>query len=186
MADKSPTLDHIEKSFADSYRKEIDQEENIWRSLPFFVAALALQFGAVFQLIERLPSRDGHAWWISMAFACIAGLSTLTALLFLAVSFLPAKFRYIATEPDLLAYAEGLDDDERNARAAGQADPADALETLKIALARQYAAATHNNRLINQRRARWRSVAGLATLSSVIAMFGLVATVAVTYLARSH
>lgn len=28
-------LDHVEKAFADSYRKEIDQEENIWRSLRF-------------------------------------------------------------------------------------------------------------------------------------------------------
>jgi hypothetical protein len=30
-----PLLDHLEKTFADAYRKEIDQEENVWRSLPF-------------------------------------------------------------------------------------------------------------------------------------------------------
>ncbi|HEY8288257.1 MAG TPA: hypothetical protein VIG49_03240, partial [Acetobacteraceae bacterium] len=40
------TLDHIEKTLADAYRKEIDQEENVWRSLPFFAATLALQLAA--------------------------------------------------------------------------------------------------------------------------------------------
>jgi hypothetical protein len=36
-------LDHVEETFSDSYRKEIDQEENVWRSLPFFAASLSLQ-----------------------------------------------------------------------------------------------------------------------------------------------
>jgi hypothetical protein len=35
-------LDHLEKIFGDAYRKEVDQEENVWRSLPFFAATLAL------------------------------------------------------------------------------------------------------------------------------------------------
>jgi hypothetical protein len=38
-------LAYIEKAFADAYRKEIDQEENVWRSLPFFAATLAVQPG---------------------------------------------------------------------------------------------------------------------------------------------
>lgn len=49
------TLDHIEKTLADAYRKEIDQEENVWRSLPFFAATLALQLAAMFQIVDRLP-----------------------------------------------------------------------------------------------------------------------------------
>ena len=28
-------LDHIERTLAEAYRKEIDQEENVWRSSPF-------------------------------------------------------------------------------------------------------------------------------------------------------
>jgi hypothetical protein len=50
-----PALTHIEKTLADAYRKEIDQEENVWRSLPFFAATLALQLAAIFQVITRLP-----------------------------------------------------------------------------------------------------------------------------------
>jgi hypothetical protein len=50
------TLDHIEKTLADAYRKEIDQEENVWRSLPFFAATLALQLAAMFQSLTRIES----------------------------------------------------------------------------------------------------------------------------------
>jgi hypothetical protein len=45
-----PALGHIEKFLADTYRKEIDQEENVWRSLPFFAATLALELAALFNL----------------------------------------------------------------------------------------------------------------------------------------
>ena len=57
MADSEEpaALAHIEKTLAESYRKEIDQEENVWRSLPFFAATLALQLAALFQMIDRLP-----------------------------------------------------------------------------------------------------------------------------------
>ena len=41
------SLDHIERTLADACREEIDQEENVWRSLPFFAATLALELGAI-------------------------------------------------------------------------------------------------------------------------------------------
>lgn len=41
------TLDHIEKTPADSYRREIEQEQNLWRSLPFFAATLVSELAAM-------------------------------------------------------------------------------------------------------------------------------------------
>jgi hypothetical protein len=55
--DEPPALAYIERTLADSYRKEIDQEENVWRSLPFFAATLALQLAALSQIIDKLPER---------------------------------------------------------------------------------------------------------------------------------
>jgi hypothetical protein len=55
--DEPPALNYIERTLADSYRKEIDQEENVWRSLPFFAATLALQVATLFQVIDKLPER---------------------------------------------------------------------------------------------------------------------------------
>ena len=55
MADSEEpaALAYIEKTLADSYRKEIDQEENVWRSLPFSAATLPLQLRASIQIIDK-------------------------------------------------------------------------------------------------------------------------------------
>jgi hypothetical protein len=180
------TLDHIEKTLADAYRKEIDQEENVWRSLPFFAATLALQLAAMFQIVDRLPQAWTGVWWDTVGCIVIAGLATLTALGFLSASIFLARFRYVAPEPELLDYAEGLDVDEQRMSAERHGDPVDGLATLKRALARQYAVATHHNRQINQRRALCRSVAGLATLVSVLMTLILVATVTLHYVPKGH
>ncbi len=120
-----PLLDHLEQTFADSYRKEIDQEENVWRSLPFFVATLALQPAGLAQVQDWAAAVDGPM--------LVAAAMTLTALM-----------------------------------------------TVKAALIEQYALAVDNNRGVNTRRAKWRTQAGLATLTSVFAVLVLVALVVLT------
>jgi len=91
-----PALAHIEKTLADSYRKEIDQEENVWRSLPFFAATLALQLAALFQVIGRLPAETGIVALISLLLVAASLLSGLGALAFVVSSIFPAQFRYLA------------------------------------------------------------------------------------------
>jgi hypothetical protein len=62
------SLDHIGQTLADAYRKEIDQEENVWRSLPFFAATLALELGAINQIAGHLPAMGtGACAWRSVA-----------------------------------------------------------------------------------------------------------------------
>jgi len=51
-----PALAQIEKTLADAYRRELEREENIWRSLPCFAATLALHLAALFQIVEKLPN----------------------------------------------------------------------------------------------------------------------------------
>jgi hypothetical protein len=92
-----------------------------------------------------------------------------------------AKFLYLPPDPDLLDYAESLDEQERQGLASAQEAPIDALITLKRTLSRQYAVAAHHNRLLNQKRAVWRSFAGLATLASVLATLVLAAIACMHY-----
>lgn len=160
------TLDHIEKALVDSYRKEIDQEENVWRSLPFFAATISFQVAAMSQALWRLPpSGSPGAWWDAIIALALGSLLMVFAILCLAASIAPATFSYVSDEPALLGYARGLDQDEQDASAQG-APPFDALRVLKNTLADQYSVATHHNRQINQQRAFRRSVAGMAILGS--------------------
>jgi len=178
MAD--PLLDYLEQAFGAAYRQEIDQEENVWRSLPFFAATLALQITGLAQIESWMAAIQGWMLWATMGLLSAAGAATLAALVFLAFSVWPADFRRVAPETEFLAYAEDVRaETERSAPAA--ADPDDvaliALQAVKATLARQYALAVDSNRLVNVRRAKWRSRAGLATLASVFAVLVLVGLV---------
>jgi len=170
-------LSHIEKSLADSYRKEIDQEENVWRSLPFFATTIALQSAALGQFISWLPPLGTVYSLFANGFLAVTGFLVLTALGLLAVCIRHARFRYIAREPELFHYAEDLVAAERAAIAAGNANPPNALEILQKELSIQYAIGVDHNRQILQRRAFIRTWAGLAIIGSMIATVFLVATV---------
>lgn len=176
-----PLLDHLEKTFADAYRKEIDQEENVWRSLPFFAATLALQLAALGQVREWLVGIEGPVFVVASVLLATAGAATFAALVFLALSVWPADFQYVAREPAFRDYAEQVRAEAEKTESTGEAGAATetALRTVKAALAEQYATATDNNRSINQGRARWRTRAGLATLASVLAVLVLVGSVVV-------
>lgn len=175
-------LDHLEKTFADAYRKEIDQEENVWRSLPFFAATLALQLAGLAQVRDWVAGVSGPLLAVSTGLLALAGGATLAAILFLGFSVWPADFQYVGREPAFRDYAEAVRSAAARAPDAGtDQEIADmALRTVKAALLEQYATAADNNRVINQGRARWRTRAGLATLVSVFAVLVLVALVVVS------
>jgi hypothetical protein len=180
--DEPPALAYIEKTLADSYRKEIDYEENVWRSLPFFAATLALQLAALFQIIDKLPDPTSITGWLSMLLLAAAGSLTLISLGFLAASIYPQRFDYIAKQGALLSYARDLMRDEQAPENQAQDDPFSALVTLKTEVARQYAQATDHNQQINKRRERFRSIAGLAALGSVLMTVFLVGATYAHYL----
>ena len=54
-----PEIDYLETLFGEAYRKEIDQEENVWRSLPFFTATLALQLAGLAQIRDWVGGAAG-------------------------------------------------------------------------------------------------------------------------------
>jgi len=175
-------LDYLEKLFGDAYRKEIDQEENVWRTLPFFAATLALQLAGLAQVRDWVGSVQGGLFWLSLALLGAAALATFAALLFLAESIWPARFRYVTREPDLQDYLEKV----RAAEVVGGRTEADAalvaIRAARAVMVQQYALAAAHNRVLNQRRANRRTRAGLATLASVLAVLVLVAQVVVSNL----
>ncbi len=177
-----PELEYLEKLFGDAYRKEIDQEENVWRSLPFFAATLALQLAGLAQIRDWVGDAQGWLFWVALTFLLLAALATLAALVFLAQSIWPARFRYATSEPELQDYVERV---RATAIASGSSQDEATLTAVAAArtvMVQQYAVSASNNRLLNQGRANRRTRAGLATLASVFAVLVLVAFVVVSRL----
>ena len=175
-----PEVEFLEKHFGDAYRKEVDQEENVWRSLPFFAATLALQLAGLAQIRDWVNASNGWLFFLAQALLAGAAIATLAALVFLAQPIWPADFRYVTSEPDLQDYVETV---RATARHEGQSAEQAALRALAAArtvLVQQYAVSASGNRRINQRRANRRTRAGLATLGSVLAVLVLVALVVIS------
>jgi hypothetical protein len=129
------TLDHMEKMLADAYRKEVDQTEHIWRSLPFFATTLALQFATVSQTLGHLPTHGSGPWLDSIGCMVIICLSSLVTIGLLGFSILSVGITYIAPEPEILTYADALDAMGASASNSGQLAIANPLNTLKRYLA---------------------------------------------------
>ena len=77
-------LDHLEKTFADAYRKKIDQEEDVWGSLPFFAATFALQLAGLAQVQDWVAGVSRPLLAVSTGLLVLAGGVTLAAIVFLA------------------------------------------------------------------------------------------------------
>lgn len=161
----SPVLDHLEKTLSENYRKEIDQEENVWRTIPFFIAGLAFEVSIITQVKDAFPGLTGWLLYTSISLILISIISVIASLYYLLLSINFAKFKYIASEPELSDFAYKLE----LAEAEGRIAENQAIRSFKMALISQYAVTTANNRAINSRRVRSRTSAGFAILVSILA-----------------
>lgn len=165
--------DHLEALLAALYAKEVDSEENIWRSLPFFSATLALEVAVVIQFLGRTEPPAAALPWPVLVAAALIILLIAGVVFFLYRSIRPDDFVYIASEPDLVAYVQALE--QHAGEAAATEEGSEALKrALQRMLVDQYAAATAANRRSNQRRAEARARAGVLVLASILATLALV------------
>jgi len=173
-------LDYLATTLAGAYRRELDQEENVWRTPPFFAATLALQLTVLVQLRSWLGAVAGPVGWATVVLLSVAAIATLAALLFLLQSILPADLEHVERGPPFPDHVEQI-----WAKATSRPDAtiestaAEALSTVKSELTTQYASVTATNRVINRRRAACRRTAGVATLASVLVMLALVGVVVI-------
>lgn len=161
-------LDHLEKTFSELYRKEIDQEENVWRTLPFFAAAIALQFGVISGLLPKMGTASpGLTKDFVVTLLLIVTLDAATLIL-LSLSIASRRYEYLPDEPELLRFARKLDATEATADAIAPGRQFDAAAEFRMAMATAYAAATSHNRRINQNGVTMRKFAGLFILASMM------------------
>jgi len=181
-ADADPELDYLEALFGAAYRREMEQEENFWRSLPFFAATLALQLAGLAQIRDWVGAASAWMFWLSLSLLTAAALATLGALIFLTESIWPAGY-YVATdEAALRDYVAGVRTDAILTGSTREEAAATGAAAAKSLMVVQYAVGCVHNRKINRHRLECRTRAGLCTLASVFMVLVLVAMVLVANL----
>ncbi|MFX6218419.1 hypothetical protein ABTF55_21720, partial [Acinetobacter baumannii] len=59
---ETKTDEYLSALFADSYKRELDADEAIWRSLPFFAAILGLAVAVLPSIYRSAFSVRGLGW----------------------------------------------------------------------------------------------------------------------------
>jgi len=168
--------EYLEMILADSYRREVAQEENLARSLPSFATALAVLAIVLGVLRPAIPALS----WSLFSLAIYSILLFLGIFAFLAVIFLlrtlwPRSFAYLMRENELNAYIRNLRRYYRHAELA----PAEIEEAIaadvRDAMIEQYAEGAIRNRANNAERAGARSCALSALLAALAFAFLMIA-----------
>lgn len=101
--------DYLEKLVLDGFKRELDQEENVVRSLPFFATSIGIMITLISLTIYNLPAADHDLWIIFIYGILVLLIADIFALLyFLHQAIRTRAFGYPMHEEDLLGYAKRL------------------------------------------------------------------------------
>jgi O-antigen/teichoic acid export membrane protein len=168
-------MEYIEEFVADGFKREIDQEENGARSLPFFATSLAVLVAIIGAVHSSLPPLS----WAVYAAATWALLGALGVFVLVAIGYLWRAVRkrdFICPMPEtgLREWAEAL---RGYYGATGSTDPdRDTLKDVRAALINQQAKAAANNRTVNARRVVARVHALTCLIVALALAFALIGT----------
>lgn len=101
--------EYLEKLVGDSFKRELDQEENVVRSLPFFATSIGVLITFIGFARGALPAFVWTGWPI-LVYGLLTGLLTslIALLVFLYQAVCQRKFNYPMQEAELIEYAANL------------------------------------------------------------------------------
>jgi len=149
--------DYLEKLARESFDREIDQDETMWRALPVFAAGIGLLVNILGRTASELSGLPVSAFAIAAY-----GLLTLAAVLLAICGFHIAKaaqmhlYRRPPYEVDTCIWAEKLREHHTKVGMSGTALEATVLHELKAHVLSEFAEAATQNRKINYQRAEGR------------------------------
>lgn len=183
------TAEYVERQVTEGLRRELEHEENVVRSLPFFATSIGALLAFLGLVRDSLPSVQITPLALTVyTFLALAVLALLALLWFLYDSLRLRSLPLPMTEPDLVRYAEELTayyataatTDDRPA-GAGSEEVVDrdraVVAELRAIMIEQLAAATSAIRAQNLRRLAARSRAFstlLVALFFALALFGAI------------
>jgi uncharacterized membrane protein len=169
---------YLEKMLLDAYKREFDQEENVWRTLPLFATSIGLLAGLATLLHSTLPKLT-WSWFPVLTYSELAGMFGAIAALFFFL-FHAARRRRIhipIEELPLIDHASALADHYHHSRS----DPADLDEAVLFDLRRRLllliADATVSTRDNNNARVSARARATYALGVALAFAFVLIITI---------
>lgn len=177
MADRK-TDEYLSALFTDSYKRELDADEAIWRSLPFFAAILGLAVAVLPTIYRSAFAVRGLGWTVAVALLLVSSVACfiIAGRWFWDVIRL-RTYRYPPNDVELFDYAQTLGtfyQDIGKKAVERDALVRDDLRTLMIG---ELADAATFNRRNNLTKARARSQVLLFVMTGFLLAFCAEATI---------
>jgi len=170
--------EYLEKLFAEAYAREVEQEENVVRSLPIIAAIASVTLLVLREFGDGVPVFD----WSPLAFLVhgliiAIGATFLYVLVFLFVALRPRQYEHPDDADDIRSVAERTLDFYQNEALDAETAEAMALRDVRQQMIEQLARAATNNREQNIERQRARSRAFNGLVAALALAFVLVGTI---------
>lgn len=156
--DGDGTSEYLGAIVTDAFKREVDADDAVWRTLPFFAAIIGLAVAVLPAVYRTAWDISSKGWWIAaMILFAIAILCFAIAGYWFWIVIRPREYIYPPPPGQVLQYAEELADFYRSQRmSAGRRDIA-VRNDLRDFMLQQLAEATTNNRRNNNAKALARS-----------------------------
>jgi hypothetical protein len=152
------SLDYLDDVLRDAFKREEDNNEAIWRSLPFFAAILGITLTFAAKAAEDRPAwSDSSLAWLANLIFWLAIILLFWALRWFYELLRPRPYRYPPESKVIWQYAEDVRNFHLVSGKTGKALERDAGGELKAFMARQYGLAASTNLSNNQARFEARS-----------------------------
>ncbi|MFC7378255.1 hypothetical protein [Brevundimonas sp. GCM10030266] len=147
----------LEKVFEAAFKRESEQDENIVRSLPFFVAALGLVLAIFSQVVVRMPpvGTIASAFLYVLFGSATAIFSNILWCLFQLVR--ARDFKLPPNEERLLEWADSLQKFHKTGKRTRKAAEELAIVDVRRRLVEAYAEAAVDNRKSNRHKFKYRA-----------------------------
>jgi hypothetical protein len=172
--------EYLEALMAEGYKKEIDQEENVVRSLPFVAVGLALLSTIMIFIAKYIPT---HLWsyytilvWVMLVGF---GLLIIRIIFYLYRSVSRRNFQYVTPANDLYAYATSLNGYYTALGRTPQQISDAVIEDMRTLMIQQYAIGARHNQAINVARSGARAKAFGSLVLALALAFAIVVTISV-------
>jgi hypothetical protein len=167
--------EYLEKIVAASYAREIDQEENIFRTLPFAATALAVIFTVMVFIKNDVPDRLTGVYalvvWVMLALFWIV---IAFALCFLWATVAAKPLQFLSPPNVLYRYVSELRDYYAASRTPSDQIEQKVFEDTRTFMIEQYTLGAIHNQRINERRLRARTRAFQSLIVALIVAFATV------------
>lgn len=150
--------EYLEIVLKDTFNRELDVDENVARTLPFFAAAFAFAGPMFTYIIAEMPPFDASLLGIFLRILLLA--AAVSACIVLGNLFRAVRrrdYKIPPSEPELLEYAEGLASAYQAAGLTPKFVQLRAKEKLRELMTRHYAEDTAHNRLVNASKLKARA-----------------------------